>query len=1146
MKNIRKTGNAPLSGIWPKTNLKMKLTTLFLLVSLVTLNANTYSQSTRISLHLEDVTVAELFTEIESSTDFRFLYNHLKIDAKRKISIDAEKESISSILNRIFSNTDTYFKVRKKLIVVKRKSPQRPKNNTVTRNRSNQPKVQISVQGTVTDTNNAPLIGANIIEVGTTNGTQTDFDGNFSITVSDENATLSISYVGFVTQKVDINGKTSLTVTLEEDASQLSEVVVMGYASQTRGDVTGSVASVNTSEALKTPVVNAGEALEGRVAGVTLVNNNTPGGTPKINVRGYGTNNNTDPLFIIDGVQTDDASILNNINPADIEQMNVLRDGAAAIYGARAANGVVIVTTKSGGYNMSSPVFSLDMYTGFSQVFNKPGVLNAQQHGEMLWESFENDGIVPSHPQYGSGPSPVVPSSLIGYQRIVSYDPVELSPVGALSASIPQGGTDWIDVITRSALTSNISFSVSNGNETGKYFLSAGYLKRDGIIKHTGFERLSTRLNSEFRIGDRFRIGENLNVAYTNSVTGPVDIVELALTVNPLIPVYDDAGNFAGTSAPGLAVGNPLAFAYRARNNYDKRYSVFGDIHLAYDLLESLTFKSTLSGGFNTLDSRVFSSVDPENSAGAPITVNQLSETDFTNFNWAFTNTLNYDVTLGENRINALIGIESLKESSKGKEVSRTGYLFETPDYYLLNNGTGAATVGAASDGYSTLYSLFGTVNYSFKSKYFATATVRRDESSRFLGDNKSAIFPSFSAGWLLSDEAFFNNTGFFNRLKLKGSWGQLGNQTLPANNPTVNISNLDEQFGYYSLNGSTISTGAILSQVGNPNLKWETSVTTNFGVELAMLDSRLTMELEGYQIKTKDLITRDFSLISSTAIDAQAPLVNFGDMKNTGFDLSIGFHDSSDSGFTYGIDMNVSHYKNEVVNLSTPVGGSGAGLRGQIPTRTSVGEPLSYFFGRRIVGFTDEGRYRYEDVNGDGEINDDDRTKIGSPHPDFTYSFNLNGEFKGFDASLFFTGSSGNEIYNFNKFLTDFPAFINNNRSIRVLDSWTPTNTDASLPALSASIQNNEADPNSYFVENGSFFKLKNVQVGYTLPTMVSDELGLASMRIYLQATNLFIITDYSGFDPEIISYDNFSLGIDSRIYPSPRVFTLGVNVKF
>ncbi len=1003
---------------------------------------------------------------------------------------------------------------------------------------------QQTITGTVTDDLGAPLPGANVLVKGTTNGTQTDFDGNYTITAAAD-AVLVFSYIGFKRQEVPVNGRSTIDVQMAEDASLLSEVVVTGYASQTRGDITGSVASVDVSEATKAPLVNAAEALEGRVTGVTVTNAGTPGGSPKIVIRGFGTSNNTNPLYIIDGVQTDNPSILNSINPGDIEQINVLKDGAAAIYGARASNGVVIITTKSGSYNQTEPTVTFNAYTGISRATRLPDLLNVQQHGEMIFTSLSNDGVTPSHPQYGSGASPVVPSTVQDYTRVVSYDPITRAP---RTATVNQpNGTDWFNEITQNAPTQNFDLSISNGNETGKYFLSANYLNREGILNDTGFKQGVTRLNSEFKIGEYVTIGEHLNASFSRQQEGTLEAINMAYRFTPLVPVFDDEGDFAGSGGPGLSnTRNPVALLSRGSDNYNKIFRVFGDVYLQAKLYEGLTFKTTLSGNIENFSQRRFQALDPE--FIEPLSTNTLFEQDINNYTWTWNNVLNYATTIGEHNINALVGVEAVEESSKGKGISRNGFLFETPDFYLLSNGSGTPNVDFAFDGGNTLFSIFGTANYSYKGKYFATVTLRNDKSSRFLGDNQSQTFPSFSAGWLISDEDFFPQDGIISRLRIKASYGELGNQTLPASNPTINISNLNEGLANYALNGSAISTGAILSQVGNPDLRWETSVTTNLGFEMGLLNNALTVSFEYFDIDTKDLITRDLSLISSTAIDASAPLVNLGDIQNTGFDLAIGYSRETSYGLNYSINANVSHYKNEVKDLISDFQIGRTDLRGGAVTRTEVGRAISEYYGRRVTGFDSTGRFTYEDVNGDGTINDDDRTYIGSPHPDFTYGVNLTAAYKGFDMSAFFSGSQGNDAYNYQKIFTDFPTFFNGNRSTRVLDSWTPSNTNATLPALSQSIQNAETQPNSYFVEDASFLRLKNLQIGYTFDESIANSIGMDMFRVYIQGTNLFTITDYEGLDPEVISTDNLSLGVDgpNPVFPLAQILTVGINTKF
>ncbi len=572
---------------------------------------------------------------------------------------------------------------------------------------------------------------------------------------------------------------------------------------------------------------------------------------------------------------------------------------------------------------------------------------------------------------------------------------------------------------------------------------------------------------------------------------------------------------------------------------------MLGDVYMNVnldDFVDGLSFKTRFSGMLQYFNGRYLTSRVPE--AIEPRTDNTLTEVDWARNSWTWTNTMNYDKVFGDHAINAILGVEAVDEFRKGKSVSRTGYLFEDPNFYLLNNGGGGILIGDAYAGGSSLFSLFGTTQYSFANKYYLTATVRQDTSSRFKGDNKTDIFPSFSGGWVVSDEEFFNADGAISRFKLKGSWGQIGNQTLPANNPTINISSLNEVYANYAIDGGSVSQGAMLSQVGNPNLRWETSEALNYGFELGLLDNALTLDVDIFNIETKDLVTPNESLISTTAIDAGAPLVNLGNVVNKGVDVALGYNSDASKEFVFGVQANVSAYKNEVTNLISAFQ-AGRNTRVGSLTRTEVGQPISFFYGYNVTGLDSNGRFVYEDVNGDGSISALDRKNIGSPHPDFTYGINLTASYKNFDFSAFIQGSQGNEVYNYEKIYTDFPFFKDGNRSTRVLDAWTPSNTDTMVPALSYSVTNSETDPNSYFVEDASYLKLKNLQIGYTMPDSIVDSIGADSLRLYVQASNLLVITDYTGVDPEVAINDNLSLGVDENVFPMSRIITFGVNLK-
>jgi TonB-linked SusC/RagA family outer membrane protein len=1003
-----------------------------------------------------------------------------------------------------------------------------------------------TVSGTVSD-ETGPLPGANVLIKGTTVGTQTDFDGNYTLLDVGSDATLVFSYIGFKTTEVAVNEQTTIDITLEVDASKLDEVIVTGYGTQTRGEITGAVATVEMADAVKLPVQNAAELLQGRATGVNVINSGTPGDAPKINVRGFGTSNNTDPLYIIDGVQTDDNNALNNINPADIKQLTVLKDAAAAIYGARASNGVIIITTNGGSYNMDKPQVSFDIYTGFAELSHKVDLLNVDQHAAVTWESLVNqqglDGsTVPVfHSQYGGADGnsgPVVPLTVQGAgvgDRLVS------------TTVKPNGGTDWIDALTRSAPTSNASFSVANGTDTGKYYLSASFLNKDGIVNNTGFKRGNTRLNSEFRVGKnkKLTVGQHLNVAYSRASKGTTDATELALRITPLIPVRNDEGEFAGTQGDQLGnAGNPVANNFRARHDYDKNYNFLGDIYGDYKITDKLNIKTVMAGGFNILNIRTFEALNPE--AAESRANATLSEGDVTQYNWSWTNTLNYRNTFGKHSVNALAGIEAIEERGKGKTIERSTFLNEDPNFYLLNNGIANPNVTEAFDGSTTLFSIFGTVNYDFDGKYFLTATVRNDKSSRFIGDNQSQTFPSVSGGWELSKEDFFNTDGFLNRLKLRASYGELGNQTLPIRNPAQDGFFQSQEFADYIFDGGTVQPGVILTQVGNPDLKWETSTSVNVGLDYAILDSRLSGYIEYFKIETKDLIVRDNNAVSLTAIDSGAPFVNFGTVVNKGVDFQLSWDDQIGEDFSYGISGNISTVKNEVTEFIAPLQGNSDGIRKGQVTRTEEGDEISFFYGLDVIGLTPEGRFIFRDVNGDGVSSTADRTKIGSPHPDFTYGANINANYKNFDISFFFQGTQGNDLWNYNKVFTDFGFFFDGNRSTRVLDARSASNPNGSFIALSSSSQNNEDEPSSYYVEDGSYFRLKNATLGYTLPSSTLEVVGVSSLRVYVTGSNLFTITDYEGFDPEVIPIDNLTLGLDRRINPLSRVLTFGANFKF
>jgi TonB-linked SusC/RagA family outer membrane protein len=1005
------------------------------------------------------------------------------------------------------------------------------------------------VTGSILDENGEGLPGVTIIIKGTTSGTISDFNGIYKLNLSEEGSALVFSALGYDTQEITVGSRSVIDISMTANVSELEEIVVTGYTSQSKKSVTGAVGTVDIGEATKVPMLNAAEALQGRVTGVTVTNNGEPGGVPNIRIRGYGTTNNNDPLYIIDGVQTTDAYVLNTINPSDILQMNVLKDGAASIYGARASNGVVIITTKSGSYGSGKVKLTAEAYFGSQRAINLPEVLNAQQHGDMLFQSYANDGEAWGHQQYGSDASgAIIPSVIQG------------TP-GDIVMNVAPGGTNWMKELYRDAPVKNYAISASGGSESAKFMMSLQYQDRDGIQVATNYDRVSTRLNGEFTVKDRVRIGQHMNVSFENGSTA--NNHENALRASPLMPVYDADGDFGGPYA-GLGLGNssgPVSEQMATKDNYNKTLRAVGDVYLEADLLENLTFKTSAGINYRQFEQRGFAPSNPyaETPRADPI----LYHGEQSNYEWVFSNTLNYNKTFGEHSLGILVGTEAVYNTFRFMSLQRSGFLFEDPDFYFLTNGSNDPVITGSGETDYALSSYFGNLNYSFRDRYFFSMSVRNDKTSRFSQANASATFPSLSAAWIVSEEAFFPR-GVISNLKVKGSWGKLGNQSLSITNPDVNQSSLNDNLAYYVFNGSgTPTTGALLSQLGNKDLKWETTTSINVGVELGFLNDKLSVNFDWFDITTNDLIAQDLTTITTTAIDANAPYVNIGEVNNTGIELAIGYADQTSSGFSYGVDLIFSSYDNEVTQLASEFQVGGGFRNGNNATRTEVGQPISSFYGRQVIGIFETqaevdasgqagagvGRFQYADINDDGVVDDEDRTYIGSPHADFTYGLNLNVGFKGFDVSAFFSGSQGNDAYNVLKIYTDFPSFVDLNRSTRVLDSWTPTNTGASLPQLSAgaaSSGNNETNSNSYYVEDASYFRLKNLQIGYTLPSSISSKLAMDNARIYVQGTNLFTLTDYNGADPEIQESGTLGLGVDYGKFPQSRILSVGFKFNF
>ncbi|WBL24326.1 SusC/RagA family TonB-linked outer membrane protein [Zunongwangia sp. HGR-M22] len=1087
-----------------------------------------------INLNLKNVSVEKVFKLIESQAKKRFIYRSDQAFLQKNISININNANLEETLSELTRITAVQFKITDSGILVKET------------NGSNQQ--QYEINGVVKDNNDMPIPGASVYVKDTNIGTATDFDGNFRLTIPANAETLSITFVGYQRANVAISNQTEFDITLQEDTNTLDEIVVVGYGTEKRENITASISSVAPEEIQSLPKANVTEMLQGRMPGVQVMSDNRPGGGTSIRVRGFSTINNNDPLVIIDGVPTSNG--LSSINPQDIESLQVLKDAASSsIYGSRAANGVVVITTKKGA-NKDSFSVSMDGYAGIQSAFNLPQMLNAQQYGDLLWQAYQNDGQTPSHDIYGNNPNQAeIPEWLDDEQ------------------TIPSGDVDWVDEIMRPALIQNYNISIQKGSEKGQHSFSLGYYDQEGVIKYTDFARYSARFNSSYNVTDWLTIGENFSGSYTKEVSVGTNsslgsIVYNAFQFPSIIPVKDNNGNFAGN--PINDIGNPLGSLYRSKDNDRKNVRAFGNAFASLNFGD-FEFKSSFGLDYNNFNYRSFSPVYDE--ILAQNTINSLGTENSYNYQFTFTNTINYTRSFGDHNLDVLAGQEAIEYYQENFSASRQNFLYEDPNFRYLSFGTeNQLNSGRANEW--KLNSYFGRVKYNFDEKYLITATVRRDGTSR-LANNNWGTFPAFSLGWRLDKENFFDLGNGFTSMMLRASWGQTGNQQVPSYSTVDSYSN-NSNYSDYAIGGgqNSVSTGLTQTRVPNANLQWETTTQSTIGVDLGFLNNKLNVTAEVYNKVTEDILVYNaVPLTYGGTNDGQ--WINDGKMENKGYELNIEYSDKKDN-FGYNLGLNLSGYKNELTELHSVayLGIPSSSLHrvnfDQEVSRSTVGQPIASFFGYEAEGlFRSEeevdtygiqpdaqpGDIRFRDINNDRVIDDDDRTYIGSPHPDLVFGFNVKLNYKNIDLGMFFNGSIGNDLYNLTKYKTQFFNQSAYNKDSSLLGAWTPENSSSNIPRLSLDDPNNNIRPSSYYVEDGSYLKLNNLQIGYTLPENIFRDVNL---RLYAQASNLFTITDYSGMTPEIglqnysSSSRNLDIGVDRGIYPPSRTFVFGFNLNF
>ncbi len=1009
----------------------------------------------------------------------------------------------------------------------------------------------ITVNGTVLSaTDDEPLIGASVVPASSTQGVTTDYDGNFTISVP-SGEKLTISYIGFQTTTVPATD--GMTVRLKEDALLLNEVVAVGYSTQRKVDVTGAITAVDVNEISKQNENNPIKALQGRVPGMNISAEGSPSGAATVRIRGIGTLNNNDPLYIIDGVPT--KSGMHELNPNDIESIQILKDAASAsIYGSRAANGVIIITTKKG----KDLRVTLDASVAAQFYTNQLKVLNAEGYGRAMWQAYVNDGQDPN-------------TNGLGYNYNWGYDAAGYPVLHSITmdryldaaGTTPSADTDWLDETTRTGVTQNYNLSVSGSTDQMSAFFSLGYYKNMGIIKYSDFERLSARMNTEYNLLNKMvTFGEHFTINRTSEVQAPGGFLENVLQFNPSLPVYTTTGEFAGPVGGYPDRENPLA---RLERNKDNRYTywrLFGDAYLNINPFKGFNVRTTFGLDYSQKQQRIFTYPITEGNVANSTNAVEAKQEHWTRWMWNLV--ANYNVDFGVHHVDALVGMELNRENSSWFSAYKTDFSVLNPDFMWPDSGVGTSQAYGSGDGFS-LVSFFAKANYSFDSRYLLGVTVRHDGSSRFGANNRYATFPSVSAGWRIGNEAFMADThSWLDDLKLRLSWGQTGNQEI-ANTaryyiyvPNYGVSESGGQSYGTSYDiagtngGSILQSGFKRDQIGNPDIKWETTTQYNAGLDWSMLRNRFYGSVDFYLKKTTDILVQMVGIAAMG--EGSTQWINAGEMENKGIELNLGWRDKTDWGLQYDLTANISTYSNKITDIPTTVAANGT--FGGNGVYSVIGHPYGAQAGYVADGIfrsqeevdnhaiqdgAGVGRIRWRDLDGDGRITEKDQQWIYSPVPDFAYGFNVYLQYRNFDFSMFWQGVFGQDVISDLKKETDLWAGLNIgflNKGERLLDAWTPQNPDSDIPALTRSDVNNEKRVSTYFVENGSYLKLRNIQIGYVLPERLTERIHLQRLRFYLSAQNLLTIhaASFTGVDPE-----NPNFG-----YPIPASITFGLNASF
>ena len=1054
-----------------------------------------------------------------------------------------------------------------------------------------------TVTGTITDSSRDPLVGVNVSVKGTTNGTITDVDGKFSLSGVSPQAVLLFSYIGFVSQEVTAGNQRTVNIQLREDAQSLEEVIVIGYGTRKAGELTGAVSTIKSEDIQKLAITSAGEALR-NVPGLTVTQSYVPGGETNVRVRGLGTINNTSPLWVVDGVPG------GTVSPNDIATLTVLKDASSqAIYGTRAANGVILVTTKQGKKGERTAL-NINLRTGVRSNTNHYNLLNTKEYGQLLWLEAQNDGIPFNHSLYGPDPNAAdfIPDYLnpakgkLGQVDESLYKWGTIAQGANLITKANKEGTDWFKAIERAAMYTDLSASLTGSSDRTTYSYILGYLNEDGVMKYTGYDRWNLRANITSDVNKWLTVGQSISGTFTNqyglvdvysaasnitgspysAINGEFSPISWAYRMQPIVPVYDVGGNYAGTRAnSSLGNGrNPLGVLDLNKDNHRERMALNGNVFANITILEGLQFRTLAGLNYNTFKQKYIEYYDNSHSEGRTIDILQMTAQWTKQWNWI--NTLEYKKRIGVHDFTLMASTEAIESDWYQMTAQRQNYALRDADFMELSSGIDSQQNNSQKWGWA-LFSCFGRLNYIYDNKYLFEAVVRRDGSSRFAAKYRYGTFPAFSAGWVILREKFMESTrNWLDFLKLRVGYGLSGNDILGGslggnyNSYSTYIFEMNEQQGtFYAINGANGVQGALgfrQELYGINDAKWETTRTTNIGIDAAFLDG-FVLDFDVWQRRTTDMLYP--KAIPAVFGRVSQPTVNIGEMKNTGFDLNLSYRGTAMSReLFYTLNMNISHYKNKIIKLGREGEFLTTSLRQMEYTRAEPGTAFPEFYGYVVEGIFETqaevdawptmgdynkiGRYKFKDISGpdgvpDGKIDAYDRQYIGSPHPKFVGGLNFTFEYKGFDLTGEFYGSYGNKMINYVRRWLDYKQFLGGRSYESLHKSYGSPWLEGKATLPLAETRQEHQYPSSIFIEDASYLRLRNLQLGFDLGRMITIP-TVYSLRIYLQATNLFTLTKYSGLDPETTSAAErtaqTSYGIDQGQWPTPRQFMVGLSV--